>query len=377
MDGLSILHKYNNFEINDIDILLDRKYWIKSRPYPIEIVTIEQYIAVMKKLHENKLIRNDYVNKSRTARTHICTGLVRCSKCGAKYFSFSIVNKKQNGLIYYYDYYKHVLSLKKEICNNKPKSIVVNKIDNIFESYFFFYYIIFNEDHSLIKETQEIIKHKTQTIESNIKAREQSIIKIQKQIDKLSNILGDVNDKDALIIVSKKITSLENELSNAIAENASYKIELETMLNKYNNTEMENNALNIKERIYNFFNKMNIEDKRNELLRITKNCLLFNNYLLIDSGALLFLFDIRKDNEFDVSLLENFDKDIIYNNCIANNSSRGNNQKHIYDIDLNKKWSRDIVKSYLSEKFGIEYDISKHTNLISFVYLKDIYNRMF
>jgi DNA invertase Pin-like site-specific DNA recombinase len=44
MDGLNILHQYERFEIENISVLLDRKYWVKSIPYPIQIISIEDWI---------------------------------------------------------------------------------------------------------------------------------------------------------------------------------------------------------------------------------------------------------------------------------------------------------------------------------------------
>jgi hypothetical protein len=122
---------------------------------------------------------------------------------------------------------------------------------------------------------------------------------------------------------------------------------------------------------------MNIEEQRNELIRIIKACKIINHYLLIDTGKVLFLFDIFNKEVFDMKLLENLDKDKIYKEHFIElkykKESRRINGKLISNVKLYRNNEiRMRVFQYLAKTYNIVYDISEHTNLIPFVPLTGI-----
>jgi DNA invertase Pin-like site-specific DNA recombinase len=386
MEGLDIFHQYLNFEIDNISVLLDiRKYWVKSIPYPIEIIAIEDWIKVIEKLRINKKIRKDNMEKSkRSAKKDLATGIITCSTCGSAFYSYLNHNKRPNGEYVYYNYYKHNIAINNKICLQKPKTIEVKKADEILKTFYFFYYIVFNKADKFIKETLEKMRHDIQTTENKIKIEEKDITKIRKQIENLYNLLYDVKDKETLSITAKGIAELEKELPERNDFLTKLKIEHEKLINKFTKTELENTYSNIKERTINFFKVMNTEDKRNELLRIIKKCVLFGKYLIIDTGDKIFLFDISINNTFNENLLDDLDKDKIYKDYFLNYPSskspeRMLNGRPIININFNANKRleeagipplRKLVQNYLNKNLNIKYDISTHTNLIYFIDLE-------
>jgi len=380
MEGLNIFHKYNRLEIEDISILLDNKYWVRSIPYPEKIVTIEEWIKVIERLHTNKVTKKDQKNKSRSSGKSMVTGIITCSICDSKYFSYLTLYKRKNGEKYYYNYYKHHMAINNEVCNHKPKTIEVKKIDEIFKSFFFFYYIVFNDSNLFVKETLEKMNREILTTENRIKSEEKNVSKIKKQLTTLNNLLSDVEDKNALLITTNKITSLSNESTEKISLIASLKVELEKLYKMYSNTELENTYTNIKDRVLKFFNELETESRRNELLRIIKKCILYNSYLLIDTGNILFIFDTKQNYVFDIKFLENLKKDEIYKKHFIELKNRKQvrlfNDKLILNVNLNRDDKiRGTLFSYLHEKFNIKYNLNNTSNLISFISLRGLYNK--
>jgi hypothetical protein len=66
-----------------------------------------------------------------------------------------------------------------------------------------------------------------------------------------------------------------------------------------------------KDRITSFFKK-NVEEQRDELVRLTKECLVFGQYLLIDTGSVVFLFDTNVAFKFNTDFLDHLDNTEIF-----------------------------------------------------------------
>jgi regulator of replication initiation timing len=224
-------------------------------------------------------------------------------------------------------------------------------------------------------------------MEIKIKTEEQTITKTNRQIKRLNELLSDVEEKEVLIITTRKISSLEKELSNKISDVSSLKIELEKLRQKYSNTELQNTYINIKEKVFDFFNNMETESRRNELLMIIKKSVIFGQYILIDTGILLFLFDLKNNNKFDRNLLKNLDKDIIYKDYFIEYPQKNKkevrkfNKKLISNFVLDKdtkdgRSTRVLVRSYLANELGIDYKLpSEYKSVIAFMNLKGIYSK--
>jgi hypothetical protein len=91
----------------------------------------------------------------------------------------------------------------------------------------------------------------------------------------------------------------------------------------------------------------------------------------------VFLFDISKKEVFDMKLLENMNKDKIFKEHFIElkykREARKLNDKLIRNVNLNRdKEIRMRIFQYLIKEYNITYDISEHTNFISFVPLTGI-----
>jgi hypothetical protein len=87
------------------------------------------------------------------------------------------------------------------------------------------------------------------------------------------------------------------------------KIEMEQLNIKYAGTEDENMYYSVKDRIHTFFEKLNVEEQRNELIQTIKKCVVTGTHIIIDSGANIFIFNTENKYSFDNSLLKKLDDD--------------------------------------------------------------------
>jgi hypothetical protein len=134
----------------------------------------------------------------------------------------------------------------------------------------------------------------------------------------------------------------------------------------------------VKEKINDWFFKLNVEEQRNELIRAIKSCKIFNQYLIIDVGKIVFLFDINQHYVFDMNLLDNLNKDEVYKEHFIEmknqKEARKFNDKLIANINLNRdKNIRMLIFQYLVEKLGVIYNLNEISNLVSFASLRGLY----
>jgi DNA invertase Pin-like site-specific DNA recombinase len=323
MDGLSIFHRYNKLEINNISVLSDiKKYWTPSLIYTQKIISISDYLKVLEKLHSHKLKYNEYTNRNRRAEKGIATGIITCGVCNSQFFNSISRYKNVKKTVSEYRYYKHYLAVKNEYCDN-IKTLSLHRTDEYFKAFYFFYYLIYSNSNTLVKDTLIILKNKILTAKNNISNSESSLNKLKKQIANLDEKLSDITNNDIYELTAQKIIDLKSGLSekiNLISEN---KLELEKLQNIYSKTELENTYINIKDKILNFFNKLSVGDQRNELLNIIKkSCVIQDNHIFINTGNLLFIFNPLKDFSFDNNLLSDLNKDRIYKNYFITKTNK-------------------------------------------------------
>lgn len=101
--GLEYLHKFDDFEIDSLQMLQNPDYWVKSIPYSLEIITKEEWIEVKERL---RIYREKLKTASRRADKSMGTGIITCKYCRAKYFYQLQTRKIKGGLKKYY-YYSH------------------------------------------------------------------------------------------------------------------------------------------------------------------------------------------------------------------------------------------------------------------------------
>jgi DNA invertase Pin-like site-specific DNA recombinase len=379
IEGTEIYKKFRKNGIDNLQILLDRKYWIKSVPYPVELITIEEWVAVCEKLQiRGRKINTTKKEKMLRASKDIATGIIQCGDCGHKFYfkEQKIHNKKYNTNWIYRTYYHHIF-FNNRICGQRPKSFSILYIDEIFKIFFFYSRLVFDDTNELIKESRRTIKQTKLKLKERITRVEKEISVLEKRISKFKKALDTTEEIDIVKFLSRQITENELKLNDLEIELPKIRIEYELENDKFNQTEREMTYYDVKEKILEWFYKMNIEEQRNELIRIIKACKVFAHYLIIDTGNIVFIFDIDQHYVFDMKLLENLNKDEVYKTHFVEMKNKKQvktfNDKLIVNINLNRdKETRMRLFQYLIKEYNITYDISEHTNFVSFVPLTGI-----
>jgi len=306
IEGQEIYRKYKNFEIDSIKELKNKKYYIKSISYPIQIISIDDWIKVVEKINGKRLI---YKDRMRRTNSEMLTGIMSCPYCELHYY---LTNDKD------FIYYKH---FPKKLCNQKPKSIRVEKLNKYFEIFFFYFYLVYDDTKSLMEENQKLIDLNLLEIKDKIKSIIESNKRLDNQINKIQSVYESSDDKEIIKLSLKK----ENDLSIKKEENNIILLqlnnELENLIIKYNNDKLELTYYNVIELITNFFEKMNNEEKRTELIKIISNFQLFGKYILIDTGKLLFIFNLDNEVILSEKIYNKFKNDKRFKNNFLNSSS--------------------------------------------------------
>jgi hypothetical protein len=380
LEGITILKKFRRNEIDSIKILLDRKYWVKSIPYSLEIISIEDWVTICERL-QLRGRKIDATRKERILRASkdIATGIIECGSCGKRYYYHEQKAKKnKSGDIGVYLSYFHISTINGHICTQRPRSYKLDHINEIFKIFYFYFYLVFDNKAELTKESQRNIKQTQIKIKEEILKSEKKIAVIENRIEKFKRIMDRQENDELLEMLLRNINVLEKELQELTIGLSNLKIEYELQNEKFNQTELEMTYYDVKEKINDWFFKLNVEEQRNELIRTIKSCKIFNHYLIIDVGKIVFLFDINQHYVFDMNLLDNLNKDEVYKEHFIEmknqKEARKFNDKLIANINLNRdKNIRMLVFQYLIEKMGVIYNLNETSNLVSFASLRGLY----
>jgi DNA invertase Pin-like site-specific DNA recombinase len=276
LEGFDIYQKFIRNEIENLSLLLDRKYWVKSVPFPEELISIEDWITVVEKLQ----IPIHRINKSRKERTlraskDIATGLIECSDCGARYYYHEQKNRnnKLKELRIYLSY-SHLSTINESVCKQKPKSYSLESINEIFKLFYFYAKLVFDDKNEQTKYSQRNIQQTQIKLKEQITKTEKEISVIEKRISRFQNKLDNSTLEDDLLeILLRNIKSSEYKLNDLSIELSKLKIDYELENEKFNQTLLEMTYYDVKEQINNWFFNMNIEEQRNELIRTINKCL--------------------------------------------------------------------------------------------------------
>jgi hypothetical protein len=239
-------------------------------------------------------------------------------------------------------------------------------------------------DESLFLIRQEITKKNEKLEKINI-----TLDKNNKLITKFNQALESTDEVGTITVIAKRLSDLENKNNELSEEKASLLIDINNLNEKYVGTELEKVYYNTKERILDFFNKMNTEEQRNALIKTIKCCYSFNRIILIDTGTVIFIFDTKRTCKFKDNMLENLDKDYLYKKYfieslteekvfldIADQFKEDEMKEKIFEIDeqtiydcklkgRNKVYNNRIAE-ILFDKYNIKYGFSNHSNIIFF-----------
>jgi hypothetical protein len=321
----------------------------------------------------------DLTKKERLLRasTDIGTGMIECGYCGLRYYYQNRKLKSKNGNYRFYASYTHHSRFNETICKQKPKSFNIGYVNEILKLYFFYFNLVFDDTNDRIKESQRSIKQTQTKLTETIDKIGKEIAKIERQMAKYQKALETTDDVEIIKILAKNISNDEEKINTLNIEMSKAKIEYELQNEKFNMTLLEMTYYDVKEKIVNWFTKLNIEDQRTELIKCISKCVIMNEFIIIDTGKMIFLFDILHKYKFDMKLLDNLNKDEVYKAHFIQlknkKEARRFDDKLIHNINLNR--SKDIrmrVFQYLVKTYNIFYDISDKTNLISFVPLRGL-----
>jgi DNA invertase Pin-like site-specific DNA recombinase/predicted nucleic acid-binding Zn-ribbon protein len=339
MKGLEIMRRFDNFEIDSVGMLNDETYYTRSKNYTEKIITVGKWIKVVERLRINRKIRND--SGSRRASKDMGTGIIMCSECGQKYYSYIHDNRKGDKL-YSYNYYKHYMAINRKTheCHQK-KSFIAHNINEILKIFYFFNYIMFDRTEERNRETLHLIKQEQAKMKEEIGKAEKEITQYEKNIRKFNRALDETDEVETIKVLAKRISGDEEKKNRGNERLGELQIELEKLNIKYAGTELENMYYNVKDRISRFFKKLNTEEQRNELVKTIKECIVTGTHIIIDSGANIFIFDTENTYEFDKSLLKKLDDDKYFKI-----SYLGQNKN--MDIEALKKGDKELLKDIIT-----------------------------
>jgi DNA invertase Pin-like site-specific DNA recombinase len=411
-DGLKIFNSFKKYEIESLGELNNKKYYVNSINYPVKIISIDDWITVVERLQVRKV-----KEKIRRTDTELCTGIIKCHYCGQKFY-YNYRNVVVNGKEYDYTYYRHIFYNREE-CNQTPKKLDLDRTDEIFEVFFFYFYLVYDDTRALIKESQRVLKINMMELKEKINDAQNENKKTDKQIDRFREIYEKSDDAELLKLTLIKETELNKKKDKNNEAINKLKNELEELNKKYDDDELELTYYNVKETVINFFENMTIEERRNALIKIIKECLLFNKYILIDTDKILFIFntedeiyltedtynEFKNDKKFKGNFLhssELLDKDdeismeitnfsievfknLINENPVENKTgvndlwNKLNNYFDVrklgdvriinYNLDNGEKINMKLTMEKRLRKLGITYDITEINKIVSFTEL--------
>jgi DNA invertase Pin-like site-specific DNA recombinase len=384
IEGYEIYKKFRRNEIKTIAVLLDRKYWVKSFVYPFELISIEDWVKVNERLQTLSMnlftTRKDRLLR---ARKDIATGIMECGDCGVRFYFKEVKSstvKDKNGNKKIYTTYYHLSRIKKPVCHQKPKSFKLSNINEIFKIFYFYFYVVFDNTNDLIEESQRNIKQIQAKLKEKIVKLEKEISIIENRIEKFKRVMDKQGTDDLLEMILRNIKESEDKLTALNIELSKLKIDYEIQNEKFNQTEREMTYYDVKERVNDWFFKLNIEEQRNELIRTIKACKIFNHYIVIDTGKIVFIFDIKRHHVFDMKLLDRLDKDEIYKKHFVEMKGKREakklNDELIKDINLDRdKKTRNLVFRYIVERYEILYPLDDTIKVISLLSFRGLFSQ--
>jgi ADP-ribosylglycohydrolase len=142
-------------------------------------------------------------------------------------------------------------------------------------------------------ETQKKIKHSQIKVKEEINKHEKITQSTEKQIAKYQSALETTDDTEIIKILAKNISQSNDKLEEQTTILLRYKIEYEKLSEQFSQNLLEITYYDVTEKVNNWFYNMNIEEQRNELIRVIHGCFVYNHHLIIDTGKIVFLFDIN------------------------------------------------------------------------------------
>jgi DNA invertase Pin-like site-specific DNA recombinase len=377
-DGLKIFNSFKKHEIENLGELNNKKYYVDSINYPVKIVSVDDWITIVEKIQIKKV-----KEKIRRTDTELCTGIINCHYCNQKfYYNYRSVISK--GKEYNYKYYRHIFHNRYE-CNQTPKTLDLDRTDRIFEVFFFYFYLVYDDTKALIEESQRVLKINQMEMKEKIKDVENENKKIEKQKERFDSIYEKSEDPELLKLTLVKEAELNKRKDKNDNLSSKLKIELEELNRKYNDDKLELTYYNVKETIISFFENMTVEERRNSLIKTIKECLLFNKYIVINTGKILFIFNTEDNIYLTEDIYNEFKNDKKFKGNFLHSSEILDKDGEIsleltrYFVDLfinltNEKWNKKSPVPDAWDKIDDYFQVRKLGNIrIESFYLKISY----
>jgi len=201
-------------------------------------------------------------------------------------------------------------------------------------------------------------------INEKIKSIETDNKKLEKQIDRFQTIYEDNDDKELLklTLVKEKELNTKKEKNDILL--GKLKIEIEDLDTKFDRDKLELTYYDVKEKIIDFFENMNKDEKRTSLVKIIKCCQLFGKYIVIDTGKLLFIFNLDKKCVLSDEIYSEFKKDKKFKDNFLNSSSVMDVEGKLMILNdwiyHNKNYQK---KDYVQKKLSIQEQQKRMKNL--------------
>jgi DNA invertase Pin-like site-specific DNA recombinase len=379
-EGNDIFKRFRNYELSNIQALKDKKYWIKSIPYHLELISIDEWVDVSERLQ----IRGAKMNFSKQeklikANKDIGTGIINCGDCNARfYYKQQKTREYKDGHRNYYYTYFHNSGFHKAICKQLPNSFKVEYINEIFKLFYFYFLLVFDNRNELMNESQKNIKHQQIKVKEEINKNAKVYQRIEKQISKYQTALETTDDTEIIKVLAKNISQSNDKIDELDIVISKLKIENEKLSEQFSKNLLEITYYDVVEKVNNWFYNMSIEEQRNELIRIIQGCFIYNHYMIIDAGTIVFSFDINQHYVFDMELLNKMNEGEIFKKYFmemkGGKDARKYNDKLIPNVNLNgDKLMKVRMLEYMVKNYGFGYDFVGKTNLISFVSLSGLY----
>jgi len=382
--GLEILKRFEKFEIPDLSALKDPSYYVPSKNYPISLISVEDWIRVVERMHFRGGPRKRYHNKK--ASKDLATGLIECSQCGDKFYSY-VFRSESNGRRRCYNYYKHFIKLVKTTDCTQKRSFSVRNVNEAFKLFYFYFLLLFDDTTEMVTENLCLIKRNQDKAEEEVRRLQSEEKLLKTRITKFNEVLEKENDVNSIKILAHQIGETETKQKKNLDDLEKAKAELKSLKERYSETEAVNVYYNVINRIREFFKSKNIEEQRDELITIIKKCKIFQYFLAIEAGKVLFVFDLKTPYRFDETLLDRMDTETVYKEYFVYMISKEKqflnlsdvlresdikqktletNKMAIYDCKLNgpnSHFHREVLERLLKER-NIDYDCSNISNVL-------------
>jgi cell division protein FtsB len=149
----------------------------------------------------------------------------------------------------------------------------------MFKLFFFYDALVFDNGKNSIEESLFLIKQEITKNNEKLEQVNNALEKSNKSIAKFDKSLESSDDPDVIRVIAKRVADLENKNIELNKEKASLLNEINNLNEKYTGTELEKVYYNTTDRVLDFFKNMNTEEQRTALIKRTKDCYAFNNFI--------------------------------------------------------------------------------------------------